>query len=173
MSFKLDEKKLIVAEIANEISNAQIVILSEYRGLKVSQFTEIRSKLREAGVFFRVIKNTFVRRAVGNTPYSELAHQMTGPLVYGIGKDPVLTAKILHEFSKNNDKFIIKAGALNTGLILTSKDIAALATLPSRDELLSSLLGTMQAPIAKFVRTLHEIPTKFVRGLAAVRDQKQ
>jgi len=173
LSFKLDEKKIIVAKIAHEISNAQIIVLSEYRGLKVSQFTEIRSKLREADVFFKVIKNTFVRRAVENTPFSELAHQMVGPLVYGIGKDPILTAKILHEFSKSNEKLIIKAGSLNTGLILTNKDIAALATLPSRDELLSSLLGTMQAPVAKFVRTLNEIPTKFVRGLAAVRDQKQ
>lgn len=172
MSLKFDEKKAIVAEVSNEISKAQIVILSEYRGLKVSQFTELRSKLREAGIYFRVIKNTFVRRAVQNTPYSELSNQMVGPLVYGLGKDPVLTAKILHEFSKNNEKLIIKAGALNTGLMLTSKDIVTLAALPSKDELLSSLMGTMQAPISKFVRTLNEIPTKFVRGLAVIRDQK-
>ena len=97
---------------------------------------------------------------------------MVGPLAYGIGSDPVAAAKVLYEFSKSNDKFVIKAGAM-ANLIMSSKDIASLAALPSRDELLSKLLGTMQAPIANFVRTLNEVPTRFVRGLAAVRDQKQ
>ncbi len=96
---------------------------------------------------------------------------MVGPLAYGIGRDPVATAKVLHEFAKTNDKFVIKAGAM-AGAVLSSKDVAALANLPSRDELLSKLMGTMQAPITKFVQTLNEVPTKFVRGLAAIRDQK-
>ena len=97
---------------------------------------------------------------------------MVGPLVYGIGSDPVAAAKVLHEFAKSNDKFVIKAGSM-ANLVMSTKDIANLATLPSREELLSMLLGTMQAPIVKFVRTLNEVPTKFVRGVAAVRDQKQ
>lgn len=171
MSLNLEQKKAIVAEVGAQIANAQAIILAEYRGLEVGQFTQLRAKTRESGIYFRVIKNSFVRRAVENTPYSNLADQMVGPLVYGIGRDPVATAKVLHEFAKNNDKFVIKAGAM-AGTVLSNKDVAALANLPSRDELLSKLMGTLQAPITKFVRTLNEVPTKFVRGLAAIRDQK-
>ena len=112
-----------------------------------------------------------MRRAVADTPFSGLAESMVGPLAYGIGSDPVVTAKVFHEFAKDNDRFVIKAGAM-TGIVMSDKEVAALAVLPSREELLSKLLGTMQAPIAKFVRTLNEVPSKFVRGLAAVRDKK-
>lgn len=171
MSLNLEQKKAIVAEVGAHIADAQAIILAEYRGLEVSKFTQLRAKTRESDIYFRVIKNSFVRRAVKNTPYSNLADQMVGPLVYGIGRDPVATAKVLHEFAKNNDKFVIKAGAM-AGTVLSNKEVAALANLPSRDELLSRLMGTLQAPIAKFVRTLNEVPTSFVRGLAAIRDQK-
>ncbi|AKH36754.1 MULTISPECIES: 50S ribosomal protein L10 [Nitrosomonas] len=171
MSLNLEQKKAIIAEVGAQIADAQAIILAEYRGLEVSKFTQLRAKTRESGIYFRVVKNSFVRRAVKNTPYSTLADQMVGPLVYGIGRDPVTTAKVLHEFAKNNDKFVIKAGAI-TGTVLSNKEVAALASLPSREELLSRLMGTLQAPIAKFVRTLNEVPTSFVRGLAAIRDHK-
>lgn len=171
MSLNLEQKKAIVAEVSTQLTNAQAIILAEYRGLEVSHFTQLRAKAREHGIYFRVIKNSFVRRAVENTPYSGLSDQMVGPLAYGIGSDPVATAKVLHEFAKGNDKFVIKAGAM-AGAVLTSKEVAALASLPSRHELLSKLMGTLQALITKFVRTLNEVPTKFVRGLAAIRDQK-
>ncbi len=171
MSLNLEQKKEIIAEVGAQIADAQAVILAEYRGLEVSKFTQLRAKTRECGIYFRVVKNSFVRRAVKNTPYSNLADQMVGPLVYGIGRDPVATAKVLHEFAKNNDKFVIKAGAI-AGTVLSNKEVAALASLPSREELLSKLMGTIQAPIAKFVRTLNEVPTSFVRGLAAIRDRK-
>jgi len=96
---------------------------------------------------------------------------MVGPIVYGISTDPVAVAKVLNDFAKSNDKFVIKSGAM-PHKVMSASNIEALASLPSREELLAKLLGTMQAPIAKFVRTLNEVPTKFVRGLAAVRDQK-
>jgi large subunit ribosomal protein L10 len=112
-----------------------------------------------------------VRRAVEGTPFSGLANEMVGPLVFGISSDPVSAAKVLSDFAKVNDKFIIKAGAM-PNQVMDVKGVQALASLPSREELLAKLLGTMQAPVAKFVRTLNEVPTKFVRGLAAVRDQK-
>lgn len=171
MSHNLEEKKAIVAEVSDYVAKAQTIVIAEYRGLGVGQFTQLRVKTRESGIYFRVIKNTFVRRAVAGTPFSGLADHMVGPLAYGIGSDPVATAKVLHDFAKTNDRFVIKAGAM-AGMVMSGKDVAALAALPSREELLSKLLGTMQAPIAKFVRTLNEVPTKFVRGLAAVRDQK-
>ncbi len=171
MSHNLEEKKAIVAEVSDRVAKAQAIVIAEYRGLGVSQFTQLRVKTRESGIYFRVIKNTFVRRAVANTPFAGLADHMVGPLAYGIGSDPVATAKVLHEFAKTNDHFVIKAGAM-AGTVMSDKDVAALAALPSREELLSKLLGTLQAPVAKFVRTLNEVPSRFVRGLAAIRDQK-
>jgi large subunit ribosomal protein L10 len=112
------------------------------------------------------------RRAVAGTPFEALSDKLVGPLIYGISADPVNAAKVLSAFAKDNDKLVIKAGALPNSL-LDVNGVKALATMPSREELLSKLLGTMQAPIAQFVRTLNEVPTKFVRGLAAVRDQKE
>ena len=96
---------------------------------------------------------------------------MSASVAYGIGPDPVAVAKVLNDFAKGHEKFVITGGAL-PGQMMSVKEIAALATLPSREELLSKLVGTMQAPIAKFVRTLNEVPSKFVRTLAAVRDAK-
>ena len=171
MSLNLEEKKVIVAEVNAQVANAQAIIMAEYRGIEVGQMTQLRAKAREAGIYFRVIKNTLVRRAVADTPYSGLAEHMVGPLAYGISTDPVAAAKVLHEFSKENEKFVIKIGAMGAN-VMSKDDVTALASLPSREELLSKLLGTMQAPVTKFVQTLNEVPTKFVRGLAAVRDSK-
>lgn len=171
MSLNLDEKKAIVAEVSAHVAKAQAIIMAEYRGMEVSQMTRLRAKAREAGIYFRVVKNSLVRRAVKDTPYAALADHMVGPLAYGISSDPVAAAKVLHEFSKDNEKLVIKVGAMGEKIMFL-EDVKALATLPSREELLSKLLGTMQAPIAKFVRTLNEVPSKFVRGLAAVRDSK-
>ena len=171
MSLNLEQKKAVVDEVSEQVSKAQAIIIAEYRGLQVGEMTELRAQARKSGVYLRVLKNTLVRRAVEGTPFSGLANEMVGPLVFGMSSDPVSAAKVLSEFAKANDKFIIKAGAM-PNQVMDVKAIQALATLPSREELLSKLLGTMQAPVAKFVRTLNEVPTKFVRGLAAVRDQK-
>ena len=180
MSLNLEEKKAVVAEVSEQVSKAQSIIIAEYRGLEVGNMTKLRAEARKSGVYLRVLKNTLVRRAVDGTPFSGLASQMVGPLVFGISTDPVAAAKVLNEFAKSNDKFVIKAGAMSN-FVMSPKDVAslaangvkALATMPSREELLAKLMGTMQAPVAKFVRTLNEVPTSFVRGLAAVRDQKQ
>lgn len=171
MSLNLEEKKAVVAEVSAQVAQAQAIILAEYRGLGVGDMTKLRAQARKSGVYLRVLKNTLVRRAVDGTPFSGLASEMVGPLVFGISTDPVAAAKVLSEFAKANDKFIIKAGAM-PNQVMDVKGVQALASLPSREELLAKLLGTMQAPIATFVRTLNEVPTKFVRGLAAVRDQK-
>lgn len=172
MSLNLEEKKAVVAEVGTQVANAQAIIIAEYRGLGVGHMTQLRAKARQSGIYFRVLKNSLARRAVLDTPFAGLSEHMVGPLAYGIGSDPVAAAKVLYEFSKGNDKFVIKAGAM-ANLVMTHKEIASLAALPGRDELLGRLLGTMQAPVANFVRTLNEVPTRFVRGLAAIRDQKQ
>ncbi len=171
MSLNLQQKQAVVAEVAKEIAGAQAVVMVENRGMVVADMTKLRAKARASGVYFRVLKNTLVRRAVVDTPFAALSGQMVGPLAYGIGTDPVALAKVLNDFAKANDKFVITGGAM-PGHVMSAGDIAALAALPSRDELIARLLGTMQAPIVKFVRTLNEVPGKFVRGLAAVRDAK-
>jgi large subunit ribosomal protein L10 len=172
LGLNLEEKKAVVAEVSAKVAEAQAIIVAEYRGLEVGNVTTLRAQARKEGVYLRVLKNTLVRRAVDGTPFEGLKGQMVGPLIYGISKDPVAAAKVLHEFSKSNDKLVIKGGAM-ANYVMDANGVKALATMPSREELLSKLLGTMQAPIAQFVRTLNEVPTKFVRGLAAVRDQKQ
>lgn len=172
MSLNLEQKKAVVAEVSEQVATAQAIILAEYRGIEVGDMTQLRAQARKSGVYLRVLKNTLVRRAVGGTPFSGLADAMVGPLVFGISTDPVAAAKVLSDFAKANDKFVIKAGAM-PNQVMDAKAVQALASLPSREELLAKLLGTMQAPIATFVRTLNEVPTKFARGLAAVRDQKQ
>jgi len=172
LSLNLEEKKAVVAEISERVSKAQSIILAEYRGLEVGDMTQLRAQARKSGVYLRVLKNTLVRRAVDGTPFSGLTNAMVGPLVFGISADPVAAAKVLSDFAKTNEKFVIKAGGM-PNQVMDAKGIQVLATMPSREELLAKLLGTMQAPIAKLVRTLNEVPTGFVRSLAAVRDQKQ
>jgi large subunit ribosomal protein L10 len=172
LGLNLEEKKAVVAEVSAQVADAQAIVVAEYRGLEVGQITTLRANARKAGVYLRVLKNTLVRRAITGTPFEKLHGALVGPLIYGISKDPVAAAKTLHEFAKGNDKLVIKAGSM-ANYVMDANGVKALATMPSRDELLSKLLGTMQAPIAQFVRTLNEVPTKFVRGLAAVRDAKE
>jgi len=171
LSLNLDEKKAVVAEVSKQIENAQSIILAEYRGVDVGNMTSLRVKARNSGVYLKVLKNKLVKRAIEDTPFSSLSEDMVGPLVFGISDDPVAAAKVLNDFAKENDLFVIKSGAMPNER-LDADAIKALASLPSREELIAKLLGTMQAPITTFVRTLNEVPTKFVRGLAAVRDQK-
>jgi large subunit ribosomal protein L10 len=134
--------------------------------------TALRREARKSGVYLRVLKNTLARRAVDGTPFSGLSQHLVGPLVYGISPDPVATAKLMNDFAKGNEKLVIKAGAMPNAVI-SALEVKALASMPSRDELLAKLLGTMQAPVAQFVRTLNEVPSRFVRTLAAVRDAKE
>ena len=171
MGLNLEQKQTVVAEVAKQIAGAQAIVLAENRGMAVAAMTQLRAKARASGVYFRVVKNTLVRRAVADTPFASLADKMVGPLAYGIGTDPVAVAKVLNDFAKGNEKFVIAGGAM-PGQLMSAKEISALASLPSREELIARLLGTMQAPIIKLVRTMNEVPGKFVRTLAAVRDAK-
>ena len=172
MSLNLQSKKDVVAEVSAKLANAQAVVIAEYRGLPVEHITVLRKQARASGVYLRVLKNTLARRAVQGTPFEKLADQMVGPLAYGISDDPVAAAKVLHAYAKGNDKLVIKGGAM-PNYLMTAKEVGNLATMPGREQLLASLMGTMNAPITKFVRTLNEVPSKFVRALAAVRDQKE
>ncbi|HRO60939.1 MAG TPA: 50S ribosomal protein L10 [Burkholderiaceae bacterium] len=172
MALNREEKAAVVAEVSAQVAKAQSIVVAEYRGLEVEAITALRKQARESGVYLRVLKNTLVRRAVAGTPYEKLSDSLVGPLIYGLSDDAVTAAKVLNNFAKDNDKLVLKGGAM-PDTVLDVNGVKALASLPSREELLAKLLGTMQAPIATFVRTLNEVPGKFVRTVAAVRDQKE
>ena len=149
MGLNLNDKKAVVAEVAAQVVNAQTITIAEYRGIEVGDLTVLRRKARESGVYLRVLKNTLVRRAVAGTPFAGLADHMVGPLIYSVSADPVAAAKVLSDFAKTNDKLVLKAGSY-AGNVLDKAGVQALASIPSREELLSKLLGVMKAPVAGF-----------------------
>ncbi len=161
MSLNLQEKQAVVAEVSAQVALAQTIVLAEYRGIGVSDITRLRAIARNAGVYFRVLKNTLARRAVQGTPFEALAEKMVGPLVYSISADPVAAAKVVHEFAKTNAKLVIKAGAMS-GAVMSADEVKVLAAIPSRNELIARLMATMNAATSTFVRTL-----------AAIRDKKE
>ncbi len=153
MSLNLGEKKAVVAEVAAQVATAQTIVVAEYRGVEVTKLTVLRKKARESGVYLRVLKNTLVRRAVADTPFAALGDKMVGPLIYSISADPVAAAKVLSDFAKTNDKLVLTAGCY-AGKVLDTAGVQALASIPSRDELLARLLGVMQAPVSGFAVVL-------------------
>jgi large subunit ribosomal protein L10 len=153
LSLNLDDKKAVVAEVSAQVANAQTIVVAEYAGIEVGNLTVLRAKARESGVYLRVLKNTLARRAVADTPFAGLADQMTGPLIYSISADPVAAAKVLADFAKTNDKLVLKAGSY-AGKVLDKAGVQALASIPSREELLAKLLGVMQAPVSGFAGLL-------------------
>ena len=153
MGLNLDDKKAVVAEVAAQVAGAQTIVVAEYRGIEVGDLTELRKKARESGVYLRVLKNTLVRRAVADTAFAGLAEHMVGPLIYSISADPVAAAKVLNDFAKTNDKLVLKAGSY-AGKVLDQNGVKALASIPSREELLAKLLGVMQAPVSGFAGAL-------------------
>jgi large subunit ribosomal protein L10 len=153
VGLNLDDKKAVVAEVSAQVANAQTIAVAEYRGVEVGDLTVLRKKAREAGVYLRVLKNTLARRAIADTPFAGLSDQLTGPLIYGISVDPVAAAKVLNDFAKSNEKLTLRAGAYS-GKVLNKDDIQALASIPSREELLAKLVGVMQAPLSGFAVVL-------------------
>jgi large subunit ribosomal protein L10 len=149
VGLNLNDKKAVVAEVAEQVANAQTIAIAEYRGIEVGHLTVLRKKARESGVYLRVMKNTLVRRAVAGTPFASLADHMVGPLIYSVSADPVAAAKVLNDFAKTNDKLVLKAGSY-AGNVLDKAGVQALASIPSREELLARLLGVMQAPVSGF-----------------------
>jgi len=172
VSLNRQEKAAMVEEVSALVAKAQTIVVAEYRGLDVDAVTKLRKQARSEGVQLRVLKNTLARRAVNGTPFAGLSDKLVGPLVYGFSADPVAAAKVLSSFAKDHDKLVVKGGAM-ANFVMDETGVKALATMPSRDELLAKLMATMQAPIGQFVRTLNEVPSRFVRTLAAVRDAKE
>jgi large subunit ribosomal protein L10 len=172
MALRLDDKKALVAEVAAVAANAQSVVAAEYRGLTVTQMTDLRAKARKSNVYLRVVKNTLARKAIAGTPFECVGKSLKGPLILAFSKeDPGAAARLVKTFAKDHDKLVPTVVSLG-GSALTAKDLDKVASLPTKQQALSQLVGVIQAPISKFVRTLAEPHAKLVRTIAAVKDKR-
>ena len=172
MALRLEDKKTLVAEVNAVAGTALSLVAAEYRGLTVDQMTALRKDAREAGVYMRVVKNTLARRAVEGTEFECVKEDLSGPLLLAFSKDePGAAARVVKSFAKDHELLVAKVVSIG-GKAMPGSDLERLASLPTRDQALSMLVGVMQAPIAKFVRTLNEPFAKLARTVAAVRDAK-
>ncbi len=173
MALGLEQKQEIVAEVNEAASNALSAVLADYRGLTVSEMTEMRAKARESGVYLRVIRNTLAKRAVAGTEYECLTDAFVGPTLVAFStEDPGSAARLLKDCAKEHEALEVKALSIG-GQLLGADALERVAKLPTRDEALAMLMATLQAPVVKLARTLNEVPGQVVRVMAAVRDQKQ
>ena len=173
MALNLEDKKALVAEVAAVAAHAQSVVAAEYRGLTVSQMTDLRAKARRQGVYMRVVKNTLARKALAGTSFESVGPKLKGPLVLAFSKDdPGAAARVVKDFAKSNEKLVATLVSLG-GQVLPGGELDRVASLPTREQALSMLLGVLKAPVQKLVGTLAAPASQLARTLAAVRDQKQ
>jgi len=172
MPLTLDEKKAVVAEVAEVAGSAHAAVAAEYRGLTVHQMTQLRTQAREAGVYLRVVKNTLARRAVEGTEFECMSEGFVGPLMLAFStEDPSSAARVVKDFSKSNDRLVVRTVAIG-GRVFGPNELDRVASLPTREEALSQLAAVLRAPLDKLARTLNEVPGKLVRTTEAVRAQK-
>ena len=157
---KVELKQPVVAAIAEDVKDAASVVLVDYRGLTVAQDTELRKQLREAGVIYKVCKNTMMKRAFEGTDFAGLNEYLEGPSAIAISKDDATApARIICTFAKTAEKLEVKAGVIE-GTVYDVAGVQALAAIPSREVLLSKLLGSLQSPITNFARVIKQIAEK-------------
>jgi len=173
VALRLEDKKAIVAEVNETAINALSLVIADSRGVNVTDMTALRKLARENHVSLRVIRNTLAKRAMVGTDFECVQDALVGPSIFGFSmEDPGAAARLFKDFAKANDKFEIKALSVG-GKLLEAGQIDALAKLPTREEALARLAGTLIAPVAKLVRTFNEVPTKVTRVVSAVADKKR
>ncbi|KPU26417.1 50S ribosomal protein L10 [Caloranaerobacter sp. TR13] len=173
MSTKIEQKKQIVQEIKDKIDRAQAVVLVDYRGLNVEEVNELRKKYREAGVEYKVYKNTLMRFAFKDAGLEEFNNYLTGPSAIAFSyDDPVSAAKVTNEFAKQHDKLEIKAGVVD-GEVIDVNRVKELANLPSREVLIAQVLGGLNGPIAGFANVLQGTIRKLVYALNAIKEKQE
>ena len=170
MGLNLNDKKAVVEEVSAKVATAQTIVIAEYRGIQVGHLTQLRAKARTQGVYLRVLKNTLARKSVEGTQFASLADSMSGPLIYSISDDAVAAAKVIADFAKTNDKLVITAGNF-AGKSLDKAAVIALASIPSREVLISQLLGLMLTPVSAFARGLAALAAKKSEGSAPVAEE--
>ena len=173
MALQLEEKKAIVSEVMQVANDAHSAIAAKYRGLTVSELTELREKARQQGVYLKVVKNTLAKRALEGTPYECMRDGLVGPLMLAFSQqDPGSAARLVKDFSKENELLEVKMISIG-GELLEASELTKLSNLPNKEQAISMLMAVMKAPIEKFVQTMNEPHAKLVRTVAAVCDQKQ
>jgi large subunit ribosomal protein L10 len=173
MPLNLDEKKALVAEVAEVAASAHSAIAAEYIGLTSAEMAELRAQARAGGVYMRVVKNTLAKRALEGTDYECMAEALVGPLVLAFSQeDPGSAARVIKDYAKGHDKLVVKAVSIS-GKLLAANELERLASMPTKEQAISMLMSVMQAPVTKLARTFNEVPGKLVRTVAAIRDQKQ
>jgi len=153
LSLNRNEKAAVITDVAAQVARSQTLALAEYRGLTVEHLNNLRRQARDKGVYLHVLKNTLARRAVAGTPFEVASESMVGPLIYGFSEDAVAAAKVISDFAKGNDKLIVKGGAY-AGRVLSADGVKSLAAIPTKEVLLSQLLGLMQSPVSRMARVL-------------------
>ena len=173
MALRLDDKKALVAEVAEVAAKAQSVVAAEYRGLTVTQMTKLRSTARSSGVYLRVVKNTLARKAIAGTQFECIGKNLKGPLVLAFSKDdPGAAARLVKAFAKDNDKLVATLVSLGDS-VLSAKEIDKVASLPTLETARATLLGLLNTPAGRLVRTIAEPHAKLVRAIAAVKDKRE
>jgi large subunit ribosomal protein L10 len=173
MALNFAQKQAVVAEVAEVASKAYSAVAAEYRGMRVEQLTALRVEARKVGVYLRVVKNTLARRALEGTDFACMQEGLTGPLILAFSQeDPGAAARVVGDFAKGNHKLLVKLVSIG-GELLPTSELETLAKMPTYDQAISTLMSVMQAPVAKLVRTLNEVPGKLVRTVAAIRDAKE
>lgn len=153
MSLNRNEKAAVVTDVAAQAAKSQTLALAEYRGLTVEALNKLRVDARSKGVYLHVLKNTLARRAVAGTPFEAASESMVGPLIYGFSEDAVAAAKVIADFAKTNDKLVIKGGAYG-GKALDVNGVKALASVPSKEVLLSQIAGLLKSPVQRTAAVL-------------------
>ncbi|WP_374674007.1 50S ribosomal protein L10 [Ideonella sp.] len=166
MSLNRNEKAAVIEDVAAQAAKSQTLAIAEYRGLTVEALNKLRVDARSKGVYLHVLKNTLARRAVTGTPFEVAAESMVGPLIYGFSEDAVAAAKVIADFSKGNDKLVIKGGAY-AGKALNADGVKALAAIPSKEVLLSQLAGLLKSPVQRTAAVLAALAEKKGGGAEA------
>jgi len=159
LSLNRNEKAAVIAEVSAQVAASQTLAMAEYRGLTVADLNKLRVTARAQGVYLHVLKNTLARRAVTGTSFEPAAELMAGPLIYGFSNDAVAAAKVIADFAKTNDKLIIKGGAY-AGKALDANGVKALASVPSKEVLLSQIAGLLKSPVQRMAAVLAALSEK-------------
>jgi len=166
LSLNRSEKEAVITEVTSLATQAQTLVMAEYRGITVADMTKLRSQARSSGVTLSVLKNTLARRAVSGSRFEVVADQMTGPLIYGFSVDAVAAAKVVADFAKTNDKLVIRGGAIS-GKVLDVNGVKQLANIPSKEVLLSQLCGLLMSPVSRTAVVLGALAAKKGEAAAA------
>lgn len=166
MSLNRNEKAAVVSEVAAQAAKSQTLAIAEYRGLTVEALNKLRVEARAKGVYLHVLKNTLARRAVAGTAFEPAGDLMVGPLIYGFSEDAVAAAKVVADFAKSNDKLVLKGGAYN-GKALDVNSLKTLASVPSKEVLLSQIAGLLKSPVQRTAAVLAALAAKRSEGAEA------